>query len=87
VIGTNKPDAAETVSCMLEDLRAGQTLAPEYPEPDKALAMIQARQPRYVSYDDWRHIDALEVARGEAEGRPRVKFTSVEEFMAALHRS
>ncbi len=87
VIGTNKPDAGETVGCMLEDLQAGKTLAPEYPEPEKALAMIRARQPRFVSYDDWRQIDALEVARGEMEGRPRVKFTSVEEIMIALERS
>jgi ferredoxin--NADP+ reductase len=86
VIGTNKPDAGETVSCMLEDLQAGKMLAPEYPEPDKALAMIRARQPRFVSYDDWRRIDALEVARGETEGRPRVKFTSVDEIMTALDR-
>jgi ferredoxin--NADP+ reductase len=86
VIGTNKPDAAETVNCMVEDLLAGQVLAPEHPELDEALAMIRSRQPRFVSYDDWRHIDALELEKGAAEGRPRVKFTSVDEIMAALDR-
>ncbi len=86
VIGTNKPDAAETVSCMVEDLRGGKVLAPAHPDPEKALAMIRGRQPRFVSYDDWRRIDELELQRGAAEGRPRVKFTSVEEILTALDR-
>ena len=31
VIGTNKPDAAETIEAMLDDLEAGRTLEPDDP--------------------------------------------------------
>jgi ferredoxin--NADP+ reductase len=86
VIGTNKPDAAETVACMLEDAGRGRTLAPAEPEPGAAEALVRQRQPQWVSWEDWRRLDALEVARGRAAGRPRVKFTRVEEMLAALGR-
>jgi ferredoxin--NADP+ reductase len=86
VIGTNKPDAAETVACMIED--AAQGRVPEPAEPDAAAAqrVVRERQPHIVSYADWRKLDALEVARGRAGGRPRVKFTRIKEMMAALGR-
>ncbi len=86
VIGTNKPDAAETVACMVEDLARGRTLAPSEPPPGAALALVRQRQPQYISWPDWQRLDTLEVARGRAAGRPRVKFTRVEEMLAALGR-
>ncbi len=86
VIGTNKPDAAETVACMLEDAAAGRTLAPTDPDAGAAETMVRQRQPEFVSWRDWRRLDELEVARGRAAGRPRVKFTRVEEMLAALGR-
>ena len=86
VIGTNKPDAAETVECMFEDLARGAVLEPAHPEAAAAETLVRQRQPSFVSYNDWLKLDALEVAHGRAEGRPRVKFTSVEEILAALGR-
>jgi ferredoxin--NADP+ reductase len=86
VIGTNKPDAAETVACMLEDAGQGRTLVPTEPEAAAALALVRQRQPLFVSWADWRRLDEIEVARGRPLGRPRVKFTRVEEMLAALGR-
>jgi ferredoxin/flavodoxin---NADP+ reductase len=86
VIGTNKPDAAETVACMVEDLGRDRALAPPEPDAGAALALVQQRQPQHISWPDWQRLDALEVARGRASGRPRVKFTRVEEMLAALGR-
>jgi ferredoxin/flavodoxin---NADP+ reductase len=86
VIGTNKPDAAETVECMFEDLARGAVLGPAHPEAAAADALVRQRQPGFVSYADWLKLDAIEVAQGRAEGRPRVKLTSVEEMLAALGR-
>ncbi|MDX1435220.1 MAG: FAD-dependent oxidoreductase [Anaerolineales bacterium] len=85
VIGTNKPDARETVDCMLEDLQAGLYLEPDA-SPAETLDMIRGRQPNYLTYDDWRTLDELELERGRLEGRPRVKFTHLEEMLAALGR-
>jgi ferredoxin--NADP+ reductase len=84
VIGTNKPDAAETVALMLEDLAAGRTLEPVEPSPVALERLVRQRQPQYVSYPDWLRLDALEIAQGRAGGRPRVKFTRVDEMLAAL---
>jgi ferredoxin--NADP+ reductase len=86
VIGTNKPDAAETVASMVEDLGRDRVLSPSEAEPGAALSLVFQRQPQYISWTDWQRLDALEVARGRASGRPRVKFTRVEEMLAALGR-
>jgi ferredoxin/flavodoxin---NADP+ reductase len=84
VIGTNKPDAAETATAMLEDAAAGLTLTPAEPGPEAAERLIGQRQPHYLDYADWLRLNELEVARGRARGAPRVKFTRVEEMLAAL---
>jgi ferredoxin--NADP+ reductase len=86
VIGTNKPDAAETVAAMMEDLAAGAHLRPERPTPASAEQMLRDRQPRCFSYADWQRLDALEIERGRALGRPRLKFTRVEDMLAVLDR-
>ncbi|MCA9964433.1 MAG: FAD-dependent oxidoreductase [Anaerolineales bacterium] len=83
IIGTNKPDAVETVSLMLEDMQAGQIQQPDCPEPADAEAFIRQRQPNYFSYQDWQTLDRLEQEAGAALGRPRVKFTTIEEMLAA----
>jgi ferredoxin--NADP+ reductase len=85
VIGTNKPDAAETVAGMIEDLAAGTVLHPPEP-PDAVEVLVRARQPKVLSYQDWRRLDEMEVARGRASGRPRVKFTRVDDMLAGLGR-
>lgn len=86
VIGTNKPDAVESVEAMIADLEAGRLLQPSQPDPAAVESLIQQRQPCYFSYADWQHLDEEEIARGEALGRPRLKFTSVEEMIAACEK-
>ena len=84
VIGTNKPDAAETVTCMLEDRAEGKTLHPSAPGAAAADALVRSRQPQCLSYDDWRYLDRLEIERGRTLGRPRVKLTRLDEILTAL---
>jgi len=81
VIGTNKTCAQETVALMVEDIAAGRHFEPT--ESADALAeLIASRQPDAVSFSEWKKIDAEEVARGEAQGKPRVKFTKVADMVA-----
>jgi ferredoxin--NADP+ reductase len=87
IIGTNKPDAGETVQCILEDLRRGDVLEPGEGDPDAIAQLVLDRQPEAVSYDDWREIDGIEVDRGKAQGRPRVKFTTVREVLEAIGKA
>jgi ferredoxin/flavodoxin---NADP+ reductase len=84
VIGTNKPDAAETATAMLEDAAAGQMLAPAEPDAAAAERLVTQRQPHYVDYADWLRLNDLEIARGRSRGSPRLKFTRVDEMLAAL---
>jgi ferredoxin--NADP+ reductase len=84
VIGTNKPDAAETVLCMMEDLAGGVMLQPPAPSAAAADAFVRSRQPQCLSYADWRVLDRLEIERGRARGRPRVKLTRLDDITAAL---
>ncbi|MCL6644671.1 MAG: NADP oxidoreductase [Dehalococcoidia bacterium] len=84
VIGTNKPDAAETVRCLVEDAAAGRLPAPSEPDPAAIPALLAARGVRWLTCADWQRIDELEREAGAHEGRPRVKFTSLDAVLAAL---
>ena len=87
VIGNNKADSVETVNLLLQDAAAGALPVPPAPGPAAIEALIRERQPAMVSFDDWKQLDALEVERGRKLSRPRVKFTSVEEMLAALEHA
>ena len=84
VIGTNKKDGTETAGAMLEDAGSSSVLDPAHPDPSTLDALVRERQPHVVNYADWSRLDELEQSRGEAGGRPRVKFTSRAEMRAAL---
>ena len=84
VIGTNKKDAQDTVTALLEDVAAGRVADPSGDgSPEAVEAWLAERAPDHVTFDAWREIDRAEVARGEPQGRPRVKFTSLEEMLEA----
>jgi ferredoxin--NADP+ reductase len=82
VIGTNKPDSVSTVQAMLADL---ETLPGASSDADIA-ALLHDRGVDYVSYADWKHLDAHETAQGAAQGRPRVKVTRVAEMLEIVHQ-
>lgn len=86
VIGTNKPDALETVECMMEDLAAGSVLEPSGPGAEKAEAMVRTAKPDFVSWQDWKRLDEIEIEKGQKLGRPRLKFTRIADMLAALGR-
>ncbi len=85
VIGTNKTDSAETVALMIEDINNNNTFQPENTESEKIEALIKERNPEYVDYEDWLKIDSEEIARGEKVGRPRVKFTKIDDIKKHLN--
>jgi ferredoxin--NADP+ reductase len=87
VIGTNKPDSVETITSMLADVAAGACWHPAEPDARAVETLVMSRQPLAVTYADWRRLDALECSAGQACGRPRLKFTAIDEMMAALGRT
>ena len=80
VIGTYKQDATETVDLLLEDARRG--LLPER-DGGNVDELLAERGVDVVTYAGWGAIDAAERARGEPQGRPRVKLCTWDELLAA----
>jgi ferredoxin/flavodoxin---NADP+ reductase len=83
ILGTNKRDAEQTVSRLVEDLRAGVLPEPPSPDLEQIDALLAERCPELVTVDGWRAIDAYELERGRDEQRPRVKLASRDELLAA----
>ena len=76
VIGSNKPDAAETVSALLADLastdRRGSGRTGE--------EILTARGLDIATFEDWLTIDAEERALGASLGRARTKVATWDEL-------
>ena len=80
-IGTNKSCSMQTVSNLVDDFNSGLLTDP-VARPALLDKLIRSRQPDVVNAAGWRAIDAAETARGQAQGRTRVKFTDVTEMVA-----
>jgi ferredoxin/flavodoxin---NADP+ reductase len=83
ILGTNKRDAEETVTCLVEDLRAGALPHPANAGREQIDALLAERRPDLVTVEGWRAIDGREVERGRSAQRPRVKFASRDELLSA----
>ena len=86
VIGTNKPDAGETVDRIVEDAASGRLAAPSSSAPSSVESLLAGRGVRALSFDDWLRIDAAEIAAGQRCGRPRVKSITLAEVDELLGR-
>jgi ferredoxin--NADP+ reductase len=91
LIGDNVADAEETARHMLEDLAAGATVpAAEASAADNGGGhaaierVLRGRGVRWVSFEDWTRLDAIEVARGKELGKIREKFSSIDQMLDAL---
>jgi ferredoxin/flavodoxin---NADP+ reductase len=84
VIGTNKKDASETIELLLEDARAGSLVRGDASATAESVdELLSSRCVEHVTYAGWEAIDAAERARGEPQGRPRIKLSTWAELQAA----
>jgi ferredoxin--NADP+ reductase len=81
-IGTNKSCARQTVSRLVDDFNDGLLTDP-VGRRGALEALVRDRRPEVVDAAGWHAIDTAERRRGEATGRPRVKFTAVRDMTAA----
>lgn len=82
VIGTNKPDSYATIKALEADL---DTLEPcAQPGPGGIRDYLNEKGIEAVSFSDWERIDAAERDRGALVGKPREKFTRIEDMLAVL---
>lgn len=81
IIGSNRADSLATVATLVNDLPRLDPLAK--PGHQGIAEILRGREKTFVSQAQWERIDAAEVRRGEARGKPREKFTAVAEMLAA----
>ena len=84
IIGTNKPDAVETVERLLEDVTAQALPDPAQPARANVETLLKTRGIHYVTYQDWLTLDGLEQKNGKAQGRPRLKYSRVKDMLEAI---
>jgi len=87
VIGTNKPDAVETVGCLLEDAERGALPTPPAPAPEAVTALLAARGVEAVRWQDWQSLNTHECAAGEPRGAPREKVTDTGAMLDIIRRA
>lgn len=75
LIGSHKAASAHVVAHMIAD--GGKLAARELPERDAIITLLRERGLQTVSFDDWKQLDEVEVARGERRDAPRDKIVDV----------
>jgi len=84
VIGTNKPDAVESVRTMLQTF-LDEKLEPREAEGVPEIAeLLKSRQVDAVSFADWKRLDEHEVQAGQESGKPRRKVIVPEEMLRII---
>lgn len=86
VIGTNKADAQMVAEHMIADVPGLPAADPAARSHAAIDALLAKRKIQVATYDDWLHLDLVEVSEGRAAGKLREKFASVEQMMAELLR-
>jgi ferredoxin--NADP+ reductase len=84
IIGTNRADGVATVKTLLADLGSLDPAPKRGADGLDLIAGSPKRQP--VTWNDWLVIDRAEIERGEPKGKPREKFTRVQEMLGLLER-
>lgn len=79
-IGSNKSDSLKTIQTLAADYNAGLLTEP-IAGPRAVARMVHAHRPEVIDAAGWKAIDKAEIARGEAQDRPRVKFTRVPDML------
>lgn len=85
VIGSNKSDSQETVDTLIADLQGASLADVGENHSERLVEWLVERQPKLITDDHWKLIDAHERSAGEPHGRPRVKLTSVAEMLRIAH--
>lgn len=82
LIGSHKAASAHVVAHMIND-EAGLELH-ALPDRNAIEIMLRRRGVQIVSFNDWKQLDDVEVARGELRDAPRDKIVDVEAMLAIL---
>jgi ferredoxin--NADP+ reductase len=86
VIGTNKQDAAETVSRLKKNWQTSPTPQPKLVQHD-LLDLLKKKKIQFVSFEDWKKLDKFEIEQGRQNGKSRHKICEVQEMLDLIRRT
>ena len=84
VIANTMEDAFATAEAIAMDWESKQPFMADGHGWDTLKSEADRRGLRSVSWSDWKKIDAAELERGKARGKPREKFATVHDMMSVL---
>jgi ferredoxin--NADP+ reductase len=82
LIGSHKGASAHVVEHMIADGARLEMRA--LPDRDALISLLRERGSQIVSFNDWKQLDDIELARGELRGAPRDKIVDVKMMLAML---
>ena len=83
IIGTNRACSVETVTNLLDDIEKLDTETKKHGAKE-IYSKLDSKNVRYVNFAEWSQIDAKEIEHGEPKGKPREKFTYIEEMLSVV---
>ena len=84
VIGTNKPDAIETVNLLLDDLKNKLAEKLSKNQEYRIHSWLKSKNLQFVPFNQWKILDAHETELGESKEKPREKVTSIAEMLKII---
>ncbi|KAK4511740.1 uncharacterized protein ATC70_007284 [Mucor velutinosus] len=87
VIVSTMTDAYETADTIVDDLKNGKDMLSSSEAGADIDELLKERGIQPVSYQDWKQIEAAEFAVGGKLGKPREKFSRIQDMLAVLGRS
>ncbi len=80
IIGTNRACSLETVQYLLEDVAKIDDNTRKS-GAEAIYATLDRKKIHHLCYDDWKKLDTKEVERGKLKGKPREKYTYIDEML------
>jgi ferredoxin--NADP+ reductase len=83
IIGTNRADSVETIETLVKDI---ETLKQKTIEENAFINILKAKKCRYISYEDWKKIDDIEIKNGSIIGKSREKITDIDKMLSIANK-
>lgn len=83
IIGTNRACSVETVQHLLQDLEKLDD-GMDKSGAEAIYSILNNKQIRHISFNDWKKIDTKEIEHGEPKGKPREKYTYIDEMLSVI---
>ena len=83
IIGTNRACSVETVTNLLNDIEKLDSETKKHGAKE-IYSKLDSKNVRHINFAEWSQIDTKEIEHGEPKGKPREKYTSIEEMLSVI---